>query len=81
MQKLRQVYATIASAAALVIATAIATPAFAQKVVWNHNIFGPQRAVTAGMEAVRDFFAKESNGIVEIKISYGAALGPEKQIP
>jgi TRAP-type C4-dicarboxylate transport system substrate-binding protein len=83
MQKLRQLYATIASAAAIVIATAIAAPAptFAQKIIWNHNIFGPPRAVTAGMEAVRDFYKKASNGNFEIKISYGAALGPTKQIP
>jgi TRAP-type C4-dicarboxylate transport system substrate-binding protein len=82
MRKLQQLCAVIASAAAFVIATAIATPAFAQdKIVWNHNIFGPQRAVTAGMEAVRDYLQKASNGKLEIKISYGAALGPPKQIP
>ena len=83
MQKQLQLHATIASAAAMVIATAIAmpSPAHAQKVVWNHNIFGPPRAVTAGMEAVRDFYKKASNGNFEIKISYGAALGPTKQIP
>jgi TRAP-type C4-dicarboxylate transport system substrate-binding protein len=33
------------------------------------------------MEAIRDFYTKESNGAFEIKISYGAALGPERQIP
>jgi TRAP-type C4-dicarboxylate transport system substrate-binding protein len=81
MGKLRLVYATIACAAALVIATAIATPAFTQNIVWNHNIFGPQRAVTAGMEAARDYLQKASNGTLEIKISYGAALGPPKQVP
>jgi TRAP-type C4-dicarboxylate transport system substrate-binding protein len=83
MGKLRSFYATFASAAALVIATAIATstPTYAQKIIWQHNIFGPQRAVTAGMEAVRDFYKKASNGNFEIKISYGAALGPPKQIP
>ncbi len=83
MGKLRSFYATFASAAALVIATAIATstPTYAQKIIWQHNIFGPPRAVTAGMEAVRDFYKKASNGNFEIKISYGAALGPTKQIP
>ncbi len=83
MGKLGSFYATIASAAALVIATAIATPTptYAQKIIWQHNIFGPPRAVTAGMEAVRDFYKKASNGNFEIKISYGAALGPTKQIP
>ena len=83
MGKLGSFYATIASAAALVIATAIAAPSptYAQKIIWQHNIFGPPRAVTAGMEAVRDFYKKASNGNFEIKISYGAALGPPKQIP
>ncbi len=83
MRKLDRLYATFASAAALVIAVLIVTlqSASAEKIVWNHNIFGPKRAVTAGMEAVRDFFLKASNGDLEIKISYGAALGPEKQTP
>jgi TRAP-type C4-dicarboxylate transport system substrate-binding protein len=83
MLKSRQLYAITASAAAMVLAAAIgnSSPAFAQQLVWNHNIFGPPRAVTAGMEAIRDFYKKESNGTFDIKISYGAALGPEKQIP
>jgi TRAP-type C4-dicarboxylate transport system substrate-binding protein len=50
-------------------------------VVWNHNIFGPPRAVTAGVEAMVEFYKKESKGDLEIKIVYGAALGPEKQSP
>ena len=29
----------------------------------------------------RDFYKKESNGAFEIKIAYGAALGPERQAP
>ncbi|MBI2206396.1 MAG: TRAP transporter substrate-binding protein DctP [Candidatus Rokubacteria bacterium] len=64
-------------------ATAIggATPAFAQKQVWNHNVFGPPRAVTKGIEAMAEFYKKESNGDVEVKIAYGAALGPERQAP
>lgn len=60
---------------------AAASPALAQKVVWNHNIFGPPRAVTAGIEAIAEFYKKESNGDFEIKIAYGAALGPERQAP
>jgi TRAP-type C4-dicarboxylate transport system substrate-binding protein len=66
---------------AFAIASAAATAATAQTVVWNHNIFGPPRAVTAGIEAMVDFYKKESNGAFDIKISYGAALGPEKQVP
>lgn len=56
-------------------------PAFAQKQVWNHNLWGPSRAVTRGIEAMAEFYKKESNGAFEIKIAYGSALGPERQIP
>lgn len=52
-----------------------------QKIVWNHNIFGPKREVTAGIEAAVEVLTKASNGQLEIKLSYGAALGPEKQTP
>jgi TRAP-type C4-dicarboxylate transport system substrate-binding protein len=62
-------------------AMSVATPALAQTEVWNHNIFGPPRAVTAGIEAIAEFYKKESNGALEIKIAYGAALGPERQAP
>ncbi len=83
MPRLYRVYVTLTSAAGVVAAAAIATstPTFAQKVVWQHNIFGPKRAVTAGMEAVANYLQKASNGQLEIKISYGAALGPPKQVP
>ena len=72
-----------AMAAACLAATAmgVATPAFAQTVVFNHNIFGPPREVTAGIEAIAEFYKKESNGAFEIKIAYGSALGPERQAP
>ena len=55
--------------------------ASAQTITWNFNIFGPPRAVTAGIEAMAEFYKKESNGTFEIKIAYGAALGPERQAP
>jgi TRAP-type C4-dicarboxylate transport system substrate-binding protein len=66
---------------AIAFVSAAVTAAAAQTVVWNHNVFGPPRAVTAGIEAMAAFYKKESNGTFEIKISYGSALGPEKQIP
>ncbi len=67
---------------AALLATSIgASPANAQKIVWNHNVFGPPRAVTKGIEAMSDFYKKESNGTFEIKIAYGSALGPERQAP
>jgi len=52
-----------------------------QKIVWNHNIFGPKREVTVGIEAASEIMQKASNGLLEIKLAYGAALGPEKQTP
>jgi TRAP-type C4-dicarboxylate transport system substrate-binding protein len=67
--------------AALLVVSASTHPVAAEKVLWNHNIFGPKRAVTAGIEAMVDFYRKESKGDLEIKIAYGAALGPEKQSP
>jgi TRAP-type C4-dicarboxylate transport system substrate-binding protein len=77
---MRRSVAVFAAAAAAV--AAIATPASAQqKIVWNHNVFGPPRAVTAGLEAMAAFFKKESNGNFEIKINFGATLGPERQVP
>jgi TRAP-type C4-dicarboxylate transport system substrate-binding protein len=56
-------------------------PAFAEKIVWNVNLFGPPRAVTAGIEAMAEFYKKESNGDFELKLTYGSALGPERQMP
>lgn len=72
---------TIAAACFAATLMGAASPAFAQKAVWNHNIFGPPRAVTTGIEAMVEFYKKESNGAFEIKIAYGAALGPERQAP
>ena len=66
---------------AIAVVFAAATSATAATTVWNHNVFGPPRAVTAGIEAMAEFFKKESKGDFEIKIVYGGALGPERQIP
>ncbi|HEY7085836.1 MAG TPA: TRAP transporter substrate-binding protein DctP [Hyphomicrobiaceae bacterium] len=63
------------------VASGSCCPASAQTIVWNHNVFGPPRAVTKGIETMAEFFKKESKGTLEIKIAYGASLGPEKQIP
>lgn len=47
-------------------------PSFAAQTttVWNHNVFGPPRAVTAGIETVAEFLKKESKGTLEIKIAF-----------
>jgi TRAP-type C4-dicarboxylate transport system substrate-binding protein len=65
----------------LLLAIGAATPASAEKLVWNYNVFGPPRAVTASLETMAEFYKKESNGDFEIKIAYGGALGPERQVP
>lgn len=70
-----------ASAVFAIATIAGPAPAQAESIVWNHNVFGPPRAVTAGIEAISEFYKKESNGEFEIKIHYGSALGPERQTP
>jgi len=80
MQQSRVHPATV-FAIALFAAGGVSTPALAQAIVWNHNIFGPPRAITRGMEAEVEYYKKISGGKFEIKVSYGAALGPEKQTP
>lgn len=70
-----------AAGIAFALVTGAATAASAETTVWNFNLFGPPRAVTAGLEAMAEFYKKESNGEFEIKIAYGAALGPERQAP
>lgn len=72
---------TVAISILAAATTGIAPQAAAETVTWNINIFGPKRAVTAGIEAMAEFYAKESKGGLDVKITYGAALGPEKQIP
>jgi len=67
----------------LVLAAFMALPqgATAAKQVWNFNMFGGKRAVTKGIEVVKDIMEKESNGQFELNIQYGSALGSAKQTP
>jgi TRAP-type C4-dicarboxylate transport system substrate-binding protein len=62
-------------------ATLYAGSASAEKIVWNINIFGPPRGVTASIEAMNEYLKKESNGVFEMNLVYGSALGPERQAP
>ena len=70
-------------ALALFGATALAaTPSLAvdgPKVSWNLSVWGPPRAFTAGIAALSDYVAKETDGKFTIKIHYGDALskGPD----
>ena len=70
-------------ACALLAATGVsASQAFAaDKTVMNFNIFGGKRAVTRGIEILADGLNNAPGSTVDIKIHYGAALGPEKQTP
>jgi TRAP-type C4-dicarboxylate transport system substrate-binding protein len=69
------------TAIAFTIGLVICDAVFAQTTTWRINLFGPPRAVTAGIEAVAAFYKKESNGTLDMQLSYGSSLGPEKQIP
>lgn len=68
--------------AAVTAAALVASPAFAvdgPKVAWNLSVWGPPRAFTAGIAALSDYVAKETDGKFTIKIHYGDALskGPD----
>ncbi len=68
-------------ALAALIAASASVPAVAADNVMNFNIFGPKRAVTKGIEVVADAVNEMAGGAAEVKIHYGAALGPQKQTP
>jgi TRAP-type C4-dicarboxylate transport system substrate-binding protein len=68
-------------ALATLIAASASMPAVAADNVMNFNIFGPKRAVTKGIEVVADAVNEMAGGAAEVKIHYGAALGPQKQTP
>jgi len=70
----------IAAAGASLLAAGVPLCASAQT-TWNLNTFGPPRAITKGTDAMAEFYKKESGGSFDIKIAYGAALGPEKEVP
>ena len=70
-----------AAALSLSVVGAYVPAASAETAVWNVNVFGPKREVTAGIEAVSEFIKKETKGAIDVKITYGGALGPPKTIP
>lgn len=55
------------------------TPTLAQEVQWNVSVWGSPRAVTAGMEAVRDEVLEKTDGNFDIKIHYGEAISPSRE--
>jgi len=66
--------------ATLAVALPLAGAAQAQT-VWNFNMFGPKRALTAGIESMAEAVAKDTNGQLTINVQYGDALGNRKQNP
>lgn len=66
--------------AALAACTAYATGAgAADKVTWSLSVWGNPRAVTAGIEAMRDEIAEKTGGNFEINIGYGETFSPAKE--
>ncbi len=66
--------------AGIVACTALATGASAaEKVTWNLSVWGNARAVTAGIEKMRDDIAERTGGNFQINIGYGETLSPAKE--
>ena len=73
--------ATVAAAGLFVAGTvAVASDAMA-KTVWEYSIWGGKRAVTAGIEKMKEVLETAAGGDFELKINYGSVLGPLKQNP
>lgn len=77
-----RLWVRVVAFASVCAAAASAAPAFAvdgPKVSWNLSVWGPPRAFTAGIAALSDYVAKETDGKFTIKIHYGDALskGPD----
>ncbi len=70
-------------AAILAVAAACAFPIgeanAAEKITWNISIFGNPRAVTAGIEAIRDIVTEKTGGNFELNLAYGETLSPAKE--
>lgn len=81
MRRERSVLVAIAATAMSVSMVLASATASAEKVVWNYNIFGPMRAVTAGIEKQKEILEAAGKGDFELSINYGDALGPRKQNP
>lgn len=72
-------YGAAGMAAATAFAFLAADAAAADKVTWNISIWGNPRAVTAGMEAARDYVQEKSGGNFELNLAYGETLSPAKE--
>ncbi|MFO1188876.1 MAG: TRAP transporter substrate-binding protein DctP [Alphaproteobacteria bacterium] len=72
-------------ATTIALAAGLAMPAAAQRidgprVQWNLNTHGPKRAATAGFEELARVMHEATAGNFEIRINYGEALGPAKEV-
>jgi len=73
--------AIVATAAFVALSFGAVSTAQAEKSVWNFNIWGGKRALSAGIESIKADLEKAGAGDFELKINYGDALGPRKQNP
>ena len=67
-------FASVLAAASIAAGLLSAPAASADTTVWNFNVFGPPRAITAAIEAMSEFYKKESNGSSRYKDSLWSAL-------
>ncbi|MET4698788.1 TRAP-type mannitol/chloroaromatic compound transport system substrate-binding protein [Constrictibacter sp. MBR-5] len=69
----------LAGAIALAAAGATCSVQAAEKITWNLSTWGPQRAYTAGIEAMAEQVEKASGGNFTIRIHYSEAISPAKE--
>jgi len=86
MKRIRtSVFGTACRAAAVLAAVPLSgvvlgTSALAaDKVQWNHSVWGGPRAVTRGIEYIAEQVDKASGGNFTIRIHYGDAISPAKE--
>jgi TRAP-type C4-dicarboxylate transport system substrate-binding protein len=65
--------------AALAAGTLGATAAQAEKITWNHSIWGNPRSFTVAIETMAEYVKEHSGGNFEIAIHYGSTLSPERE--
>ena len=73
--------ATFAAVGLLTAGTVLAASDATAKTVWQYSIWGGQRAVTAGIEKMKEILEAAGGGDFELNINYGSVLGPLKQNP
>jgi TRAP-type C4-dicarboxylate transport system substrate-binding protein len=67
---------TVAAMAAGIFA---APAAFADKITWNHSIWGNPRSFTVAIETMAEYVKEHTGGNFEIIIHYGSTISPERE--